>query len=391
VRICLVYDCLYPHTIGGAERWYRQLARRLVAAGHDVTYLTMRQWDRGTDVSFDGVRVVALAPRLGLYAGSGRRRIGPPIAFGAAVAVHLLRHGDRYDVVHSCSFPYFPLLAAAIARRRHRFRLGVDWFEVWTREYWREYLGRAGALGAAVQRLCARVPQQPFCFSHLHARRLEALGVRTPPMILAGLYEGEEADPGGEPQAASRAAQGPHVVFAGRQIPEKRVPALVDALALARERIPELRATIFGDGPEHGEVLRRIAARGLDGSVEAPGFVESDRVEAALAAASCQVLPSLREGYGLVVIEAAALGTPSVVVAAPDNAAVELVAEGENGTVAASATPQDLAAAIERVIDAGQPLRDRTAAWFRSNAKALSASSSAAKVARVYGSAREAG
>ena len=48
----------------------------------------------------------------------------------------------------------------------------------------------------------------------------------------------------------------------------------------------------------------------------------------------CLVLPSRREGYGLVVIEAAAHGTPSVVVADPDNAAVELVTEGVNGFIA---------------------------------------------------------
>ena len=49
MRICLVYDCLFPHTVGGAERWYRSLAERLAADGHEVTYLTLRQWDRGTD------------------------------------------------------------------------------------------------------------------------------------------------------------------------------------------------------------------------------------------------------------------------------------------------------------------------------------------------------
>ena len=47
--ICLVYDCLFPHTVGGAERWYRGLAERLVADGHEVTYLTLRQWRAGTD------------------------------------------------------------------------------------------------------------------------------------------------------------------------------------------------------------------------------------------------------------------------------------------------------------------------------------------------------
>src|SRR5437773_407331 len=85
MRICLVYDCLYPHTIGGAERWYRDLAARLSREGHEVTYVTLRQWERGEDVSFAGVRVVTVGPRMPLYAG-GRRRILPPLVFGAGVA-----------------------------------------------------------------------------------------------------------------------------------------------------------------------------------------------------------------------------------------------------------------------------------------------------------------
>ena len=44
-RICLVYDHLFPQTIGGAERWMRELALHVAATGHDVTYVTMRHWD----------------------------------------------------------------------------------------------------------------------------------------------------------------------------------------------------------------------------------------------------------------------------------------------------------------------------------------------------------
>ena len=37
MRVCLVYDCLFPHTVGGAERWYRDLAERLAADARDIT------------------------------------------------------------------------------------------------------------------------------------------------------------------------------------------------------------------------------------------------------------------------------------------------------------------------------------------------------------------
>src|SRR5438105_15076686 len=101
MRICLIYDCLYPHTVGGADRWYRNLAERLAADGHDVTYLTLRQWDRRERVEVEGVRVLAAGPRMALYTESGRRRILPPLVFGMGVLWHLLRHPRRYDVVHT--------------------------------------------------------------------------------------------------------------------------------------------------------------------------------------------------------------------------------------------------------------------------------------------------
>jgi glycosyltransferase involved in cell wall biosynthesis len=125
---------------------------------------------------------------------------------------------------------------------------------------------------------------------------------------------------------------------------------------------------------------------GLNGdAVDVPGFVPAERVEQALRSALCMVLPSRREGYGLIVVEAAAQGTPSVVVRDPDNAATELVEEGVNGFVAESASADDLAGAILRIHEAGPALRASTAAWFADNAERLSLGHSLDVVAAAYG------
>jgi len=384
VRVCLVYDCLFPHTVGGAERWYRNLAERLAADGHQVSYLTLRQWPRGADPGVPGVRVVAVGPRLGLYTASGRRRVGPPLAFGLGVFAHLARRGGDYDVVHTASFPYFGLLAAGALRRRRRYRLVVDWHELWTHEYWRDYLGRAGGwLGWRVQRACARIPQRAFCFSRLHAARLEREGVRGPVTVLRGQYV-PNAAPQVEPYGELPELAEPAVVFAGRHIPEKRVQAILPALALARETAPELRAELYGDGPERDRVLELVRSLGLGSAVDVPGFVDHGRVDAALRRALCLVLPSRREGYGLVVVEASAVGTPSVVVAGPDNAATELIEEGVNGVVAPSASAADLAAAILRVRAGGEALGASTAAWYAEHSRSLSLADSLERVAAAY-------
>jgi glycosyltransferase involved in cell wall biosynthesis len=372
VRICIVYDCLFPYTVGGGERWYRNLAQRLAADGHEVTYLTLRQWPKGERGEVPGVRVIAAGPRMALYGEGGQRRIEPPLVFGLGVLWHLLRHGRGYDVVHTSSFPYFSLLAAALLRPLGRYRIVVDWFELWSREYWSEYLGTAGGrVGRAVQGLCLRVRQHAFCFAELTARRLRADGLRGEVTVLRGMFSGPETPPAPVPATDL-------VVFAGRHIPEKRAPAVVGAVA----QVPGVRGLVLGDGPEYERVKAEIARLGVGDRVDAPGFVETARVEAELARALCLALPSRREGYGLVVVEAASLGTPSVLVRDPDNAATELVEDGVNGFVVDSV--DELASGIERVRAAGPALRASTAAWYGRNAQRLSLANSLNTVAKSY-------
>ncbi len=234
-----------------------------------------------------------------------------------------------------------------------------------------------GAVGYFVQRLCARVPQRAFCFSRLHAGRLGAEGLRGEPIVLEGEYAGSLQPP------IAHAVE-PVVVFAGRLIPEKRATLAVAAFAAAAARIEGLRGELYGDGPERERMLSAIAEHGLTDTLSAPGFVEAARIDGALRDAMCMLSTSSREGYGMVVIEASARATPSVVVAGADNAAVELVDEGVNGILATADDPQTIADAIVRVHEAGLALRESTAGWFAENAERLSLESSLQKVLASY-------
>jgi glycosyltransferase involved in cell wall biosynthesis len=221
------------------------------------------------------------------------------------------------------------------------------------------------------------VPQRAFCLSELHAARLRDEGLRGEVTVLKGLFSGSlEPEQPLTPELC--------VVFAGRLIPEKNALSVVPAVALAAEQIPGLHGLIFGDGPQREAVLASIASLEQPALVSAPGFVAADEVHEAIRRACCLVLPSRREGYGLVVVEASAVGTPSIVVRGADNAAVELIEAGVNGLIATSAAPQDLAAAIVAVVAAGASMRESTGAWFERNAERLSLQRSLTQVLAAY-------
>lgn len=356
------------------------LAVALVAAGHDVTYVTMRHWG-DTPPEIGGVEIVGLVPAGTVYA-DGRRSLGPPARFGLAVGRYLLRHGRRFDVVHTAAFPFFPMLAAGIVRRRFGYRLVADWYEVWSRGYWQRYAGRVvGTAGWLVQRRCVRLPHRAFCTSQLTDRRLLEEGFHGEHTVLPGLYAGTVLpSPGG--------VVDPVVVYAGRHVREKRVPLLVEAFATARRAVPSLRLALYGDGPDRPRAEETAARLGVADAVECLGRRPQGEVESAFARAACVASASEREGYGLIVVEAAARGTPSVVVVGPENASSELVVDRVNGAVAREPTADSIGRAIVEVVDAGEALRRSTLEWFADNAERLRIERSVELVTRSYGEIR---
>jgi glycosyltransferase involved in cell wall biosynthesis len=377
LAICLVYDRLYPVSVGGAERWYRLLAERLSQQGYRVTYVTSEHWEAGHAPAIPGVRIVALRSQGDLYYRE-RRRALPLLTFGLAVGWHLYRHGRDYDLVHTSAMLNATALIAGCLAPLRGYRLILDWWEVWTRHYWREYLGSiAGSAGWFLQRRVAHLRHQPIAYSRLHADRLRRFRHGDEIPILRGLLDENWAVDKPIPAA-------PLVASAGRLISEKQTAAIPPALAIAREQLPELRAVIYGAGPNANRVRQAIGAAGLHSVIDLPGFVSEEELRDTLRRALCLVLLSRREGFGLIVAEAAALGVPSVVLRHPDSAASELIVEGVNGFLCDSTNAAEVAATILRVHEAGPALRRRTLGWFQTHADALTAGGTIARLGALY-------
>jgi glycosyltransferase involved in cell wall biosynthesis len=146
------------------------------------------------------------------------------------------------------------------------------------------------------------------------------------------------------------AAKGAEVAFAGRLIAPKQVDLLLRAVQRLDRAGQPVRCVVVGDGPERDRLAALARSLEVDGLVRFAGALPThDEVLAVLAAATVFVLPSVREGFGMVVLEANACGLPVITVDHPGNAAVELIADGDNGWVVPG-TVEALAEAIRRAV-----------------------------------------
>jgi glycosyltransferase involved in cell wall biosynthesis len=146
--------------------------------------------------------------------------------------------------------------------------------------------------------------------------------------------------PGGE------RATDPLVVATGRLAPVKRFDDLIDALARARADLPNLQLVIVGEGPSRPELEAHLDAVGARGWVRLPGRVPQAELVALYRQAWLTVSASLAEGWGMVLTEAAACGTPAVATDIVGHRGAVL--DGVSGVLVPS--PADLGPAVAKLL-----------------------------------------
>lgn len=339
MRIAYVYDAVYPWENGGVQKRVWELARRL-AADHDVHWYGLRYWDGPAIRDIDGVTLHGVASARDLYA-AGRRSIPAALRFGARLTRPLL--SERFDLIDCQEFPYFSCFSSKLAARLSDASLLVTWHEVWT-EYWYEYLGWKGLFGAAIERAVSRLPDAHVAVSSHTGRALGALGVGAGYVIPNGIDARTI-------ERVPASAEPVDVLFVGRLIAEKNAALVVRAIAAIRETYPDVRCLLVGDGPERAAIERLVAHHGLGENVTLYGTCDThEEVLGLMKAAAVLALPSRREGFGMVALEALACGTPVVTLDHPRNAAASLVERGKTG-YATDATPAAVASGIAAARD----------------------------------------
>jgi glycosyltransferase involved in cell wall biosynthesis len=130
-------------------------------------------------------------------------------------------------------------------------------------------------------------------------------------LLGAGGETGAGATPPAELRARLALGEGPVVLSVSAFLAHKNLEALVESMTRIRSDVPDAVLVLPGNRtPLRDEVAARAAALGLGDAVVLPGWVDGVDLEGLYQLASCFVLPSLREGFGLPVLEAMRRSVP---------------------------------------------------------------------------------
>ncbi|MFZ2411474.1 MAG: glycosyltransferase family 4 protein, partial [Candidatus Methanoperedens sp.] len=300
------------------EKRICELGKRLAGQGHEVHVFGIKWWDGAGTIKHDGMVLHGVCAPMELYV-NGRRSISEAIIFSIKLLPHLIR--DRFDVIDVSAFPYFSCFTVKLVSMFRRTPMIITWHEVWD-DYWYEYMGRRGFFGKLVEHLVSKLTHTSIAVSVLTKKNLVSLGVNSENIWI--VPNGIDLKRIAEIPPSSDECD---IIFVGRLIKEKNVDELLEAAGYVKEALPDVKCHIIGDGPEKERLIGLAAEIGLLDNVGFFGFMGYEEVIARIKSSKVLALPSSREGFGMVVIEAFACSVPVVTVKGERNAASLLVNE----------------------------------------------------------------
>lgn len=327
-------DLHHPEA-GGAEKYVTEVAEGLAARGHQVTIRTAAYPGALKDEIVNGVAYTRRGGRYGVYVralasratGRSRADVVVDIQNGVPFLSPLVGRPRVVNLVHHVHKEQWPVVLGERAAR-------VGW--------WLE--------SRVAPRVYAKSPY--VTVSPATRRELAQLGVD--PTRVRILPNGAEPPP---PQAVAKAAQ-PRIIVLGRLVPHKRVELAMDAVAKLLPEFPDLRLHIVGGGwwqPKLAEHAERLA---ITDHIVMTDHVSEAEKHRLLAESWVLAIPSLKEGWGLVVLEAGLHRTPSIGFRSAGGL-TDSIRDGETGLLVD--TEEEFAAGLRRLLEDAD-LRERLGA-----------------------------
>lgn len=326
MKIAYVIDVIYPFVKGGAEKRIYEVSRRLVRQ-NEVHIFGIKWWKGHEDIVLDGINIHGICKPQELYS-DGRRSSGAALQFAMSL-MPLLKYD--FDIIDCNQFPYLHCFPARLVAQAKGASLVITWHEFWG-DYWYEYLGRIGLIGKVIEKSTMKLADTIIAVS------------KNTKEDLCHFVKNVTVIPNGVDLNLINAIKPSNtlfdVLFVGRLIPEKNVNLLLKSM-------PQNKSLgIIGDGPEKERLIR--LSKELELNVTFKSGLPYDELIGLMKSADVLILPSSREGFGIVALEALASGTPVITANSKSNAAKDLIIDGKNGFIV-DLSPEAIKSAILQI------------------------------------------
>ncbi|MEZ5336382.1 MAG: glycosyltransferase family 4 protein [Methanolobus sp.] len=339
MKIAFVYDAVYPWIKGGAEKRIYEIGKRLAEQGNEVHLFGIKWWEGEDSIQYEGMTLHGVCSERELYV-NGKRSISEALIFSLKLFSPLRR--EKFDLIDVSVFPYFSCFTVKLVSLLSKTPAVFTWHEFWG-DYWYEYMGKKGLFGKLIEKLVYHISPYNIAVSEMTEKYMSSLGTKENGTEI--IYNGIDID---FIENITPLEKKYDILFAGRQIRDKHADILLKAVAELKKDIPGIKVCIVGDGPERENLEKLNESLGNHNEVTFTGFLEYDRVIATMKSSDIFVLPSSREGFGIVVIEAFACGCPVITVNAERNASRYLV--GENCGIVTELDANKIAKAILKTL-----------------------------------------
>lgn len=354
MKIAFIYDTAFPWVTGGAERRIYEISTRLVNRGHDVHIFSLGFWMNTKEYSsketikYKGITYHSVGKPMDLYTKNNTRSIREALYFARCILTNAKL--NDFDIVDCQGFPYFSCYASKLKNRKN---LVITLHEVWN-DYWYEYLGRLGIFGKIIEKGIFHLTRNFICVSQLTFENMIQNKRPDNTTIIANGVNTEEItfiDP---------VREYVDVLFIGRLIPEKHADLIINAISRVVNVHPQVKCKIIGNGPSEKYLKELTSSLNLEGNILFEDFYpDHEELYATMKSTSALILPSKREGFGIVVIEANACGVPVITLNHPMNAAKDLIND-DNGWLV-NDDSEELSELICKIIEEGVSSEQRMA------------------------------
>jgi len=331
---------------GGAEKRADAVTRRLAANGHRVTVLSGKtdpDLSSETEDAGRGIRHVTCVPDIAFATPTlGFYLARYLFAFASLPALVALLWRRDVDVLVENMTPY-PTFAVLVARLLDVPVVAVQ-HEFFDRSCYDIYDPLTATIQLALQNVHRLFAYDRLVVPTAHVRQ-QFVEYGVPPDRIEVIPNGVDATALDHPDIDPEPGR---LLTLGRLTRRKEVETILRAVRRLREEGHEIELDIAGDGPDRDR-LESIAERlDLGDAVRFQGYVDDDRKVELLNRADVFVIASRQEGFGLVLLEAMAAGTPVVAARLPVYGA--FLTDGEHGRLV-ERTPAHIADAVGTLLD----------------------------------------